>query len=283
VIGLALIFLMAAPMQADDGTGTDSESPSLESTYLGQKPPGKKAELFAPEVLIHEPHDSPLISPDETWFVFPGMDVDILFYKLVEGRLTEVPNPLGFEIPEVCNGLAIAPSQDRVYIEEWKDGGDQLYYIDREGDGWTSPTYVDFTRPGNMWQFTITANGGLYFGWDKIMVSVWDGGSHADAVPLKLEDGSDMPGGSPYLPPDEAYIIYSIDGDLHISYNLNNSRWTMPVDLGPDINSDQLELCPQITPNGKYLLFNSRRGGPDWAVYWADAGFVEELKPEGVE
>jgi len=66
---------------------------------------------------------------------------------------------------------------------------------------------------------------------------------------------------------------------LHISYRRGDGKWTMPRDLGPNINSDQLDICPQITPNGKYLLFVTRRELPLFHVYWADAGFVERMKP----
>jgi len=250
-----------------------------EETYFGQTPPGEKAEAFAPEVLIYEAHDSPVITPDENWILWHSMDVDVLFYGMVDGHLTTIENPLGIEFPEVCNGVAISPSGDRIYIEEWKEGRTNLYYIDKKVDQWTSPSYVDLGDNCNLWQISISSSGSLYFATDKIMVSTFEGDSHVKRTPLKLEDGSDMKGESPFISPDESYIIYSIDDDLHISYQRSDGRWTMPIDLGPNINSDQMELCPQITPNGKYLIFTTRRHFPNFTVYWADAGFVEQLKP----
>jgi len=71
-----------------------------------------------------------------------------------------------------------------------------------------------------------------------------------------------------------------MDEDLHISYNLRNGKWTTPQNLGTYINSDYLELCPRISPNGKYLFFITRRIGQDFITYWADAGFIEDLKPK---
>ena len=57
--------------------------------------------------------------------------------------------------------------------------------------------------------------------------------------------------------------------------------WSMPIDLGSDINDENaLDLCPRISPNGKYMFFVSRRIGSDFKVFWADAGFIEEMKPE---
>jgi len=254
--------------------------PAPGETYFGQTPPGEKAETFAPDVLIYEAHNSPVIPPDETWLLFQGMEVDILFYAMVDGRLTATKNPMGIEFPDTCNAVAMSPSGDRVYIMEWKEGRGYLYYVDKKGDQWTSPTYVDLGSADNWCQFSISSSGSLYFATDKVMVSALEDDSHVKPVPLKLENNSDMKGGTPFISPDESYIIYSIDGDLHISYRRSDGKWTMPLDPGPNINSDQLDLCPQITPNGKYLLFTTRRDFPNFTIYWADASFVEDLGPK---
>lgn len=282
---MALLALagFAMELSAQNQQRKDAGLQFPEDRYLGQKPPGEKAEIFAPEVLKYEPHDSPIISRDETWFVFLGMEVDVQFYKMTNGHLASTANPLDFEIPDVCNGIAISPSEERIYIREWKNGRGYLYYIDKQGDCWTTPEYIELESFDRTWQFSVAMNENLYFATDRIMVSVVDGDNHLEPVPLKLEDNSDMLGGSPYIAADESYMIYSIDGDLHISYKLRNGKWTKPLDLGPDINSDQLDICPQISPNGKYLFFNSRRNFPDWVIYWADAVFVEDLRPKNLK
>lgn len=279
-ITIIVFNLLAFTLYAQGEPDNKTAKPSARDIYFGQTPPGEKAVAFAPQVLIHEAHDSPVIPPDENWFLFYGMDVDILFYGMVDGHLMTIENPLGIKIPKVCNGMAMSPSGNRVYIEEWKEGGADLYYIDKKEDQWTSPSYVDLGDNCNLWQISISSSGSLYFATDKIMVSTFEGNSHVKRIPLKLEDGSDMKGCSPFISPDESYIIYSIDGNLHISYRRSDGRWTMPLDLGPNINSDQLELCPQITPNGKYLILTTRRHFPDFTIYWADAGFVEALRPK---
>ena len=282
IIGLAIIALLgcATGSLAQDESKHNTNSRTSDATYFGLQPPGATAEAFAPEILTYEPHDSPVISADETWFILKGMEVDVLFYKMIDGQLALTDNPLDFAVPDVCNGISVSPSWNRIYIREWKDNTGHLYRIDRNGDAWTTPRYMELESFNRTWGFSLAANENLYYATDRIMVSVFDGDTHRDPTALKLHDGSDMLGGSPFVSPDESYIIYSIDGDLHISYKTKNGTWTSPVDLGPGINSDQLELCPQITPNGKYLLFNSRRNFPDWTIYWADASFIEELRPK---
>ena len=131
--GLATVAIAVSVfgLIAQSCRGINGSQPVPEDAYLGQVPPGENAEPFAPGVLSLEPHDTPVISRDETWIVIHGMDVDVVFYRMVAGRLASASNPLGFDIPDLCNGVAISPREDRVYLEEWKDGRNQGYYIDR--------------------------------------------------------------------------------------------------------------------------------------------------------
>ncbi len=249
-------------------------------TFFGQAPPGEVAEPFAPSVLTVEPHDSPIIAPDEEWLLLQSMGAGILFYGMVDTLLTEIANPLGFEIPDLCNGVAISPSGTRLYIELWRNGQTEVYYVDKVGDSWSSLTYIPaLDISTNWWQISVVSSGAIYLASDTVMVSYLEGDTHATPVPLKLEDNSDMVGNSPYVSPDESYIVYSIDGDLHISYRRSNGKWTMPEDLGPNVNSEQLDHGPQVTPDGKYMLFSTRRHGSDFVVYWVDAGFTNCCLP----
>ncbi len=281
---LLFLIFFTLPVTAQNKAGAESDNSESVTTYLGQQAPGEKAEMFAPEVLTMEPHDSPIFSSDETWLVIGMMGEGKRFYKMTNGQLAPSANPLGFDIPEICNGMAASPSWDRVYFLEWKDGGERLCYVAQQEDHWTGlkPLEGGVDTYSRTWQFTVATNQNLYFSSDRIVVSVYDGNAHLEPVALKLEDGSDMLGTSPYIAPDESYVIYSVDWNLHISYNLNDGTWTKPINLGPNINSEQYDHCPKITPNGKYLFFTSRRNGPDWVTYWADASFVGELRPEGL-
>jgi Tol biopolymer transport system component len=258
-----------------------SDSPKLKELYFGEEPPGKRAEIFAPEVLAFEPHDSPIISKDETWMIVGTMEHGIKFYKMVDGKLSLTTNPLGFDIPEICNGIALSPAKDRVYFLIWKNDDEDFYFIEKTENHWTPPKSLgeEINSFRTHWQFSLAMNENLYFASDSILVSVFDGNSHLRPVALKLEDSSPLRGSTPFIAPDESYLIFSMDEDLHISYNLYDGKWTAPRNLGPDINSDNLENCPVISPNGKYLFFISRRDSVNLTIYWADAGFIEKSRP----
>ncbi len=277
-IALGLIFTVFAGLSL---SFAQSDFPKSKELYFGQKPPGKKAEIFAREALAFEPHDSPVISKDETWMIIGTIEHGIRFYKMASGKLSLTENPVGFDIPEICNGIALSPTKNRVYFLIWKNDDEDFYFIEKTEHQWTRPKSLgeEVNSFRTHWQFSLAMNENLYFASDSILVSVFDGNSHLRPVALKLEDSSPLRGSTPFIAPDESYIIFSVDEDLHISYNLHNGKWTDPCNLGPDINSDHLENCPIISPNGKYLFLISRRDDRNFNIFWADAGFVERLRP----
>lgn len=277
-ITLGFIFTVFASLTVAFG---QSDSPKLKELYFGEEPPGKRAEIFAPEVLAFECHDSPVISKDETWMIIGTMEHGIKFYEMVAGKLSLTTNPLGFDIPEICNGIALSPTMDRVYFLIWKNNDEDFYFIENTQNHWTRPKSLgeEVNSFRTHWQFSLATNENLYFASDSMLVSVFDGNSHLRPVPLKLVDNSNLVGSTPFIAPDESYLIFGRDGDLYISYNLRDGKWTAPRNLGPDINSDYLENCPIISPNGKYLFFISRRDDRNFNIYWANAGFVERLRP----
>ncbi|MBU0475694.1 MAG: hypothetical protein KKF62_16210 [Bacteroidetes bacterium] len=276
-------------------TTTAQQSPLLkkDGLYFGQKPPGKKAELFASKILTAEGHDSPIISQDESWMLIGTMEHGAKFYKSTSSGLEPSVNPMNFIIPEEnnYNGLEISYSENRVYFLVWKNNDENFYFIEKTKSGWTTPKPMsdEINSYRTHWQFSLAKNENFYFASEgTILVAIFDGKTHLKPAPLKLEDNSILKGSTPFIDPDESYLIYSITSqetrkksDLYISYKLQGDTWSMPVNLGYDINDENsLDLCPRISPNGKYLFFVSRRIGSYFKVFWADAGFIEELIPK---
>jgi hypothetical protein len=97
---------------------------------------------------------------------------------------------------------------------------------------------------------------------------------------------SRTPDHCPFLDPKERYIILSSFrgglglSDLFISFKKKDGSWSAPVNLGPKINSSAKDEYPFVSPDGKYLFFNSNRVSslnknriPDGPgnIYWVDA------------
>ncbi len=117
-----------------------------------------------------------------------------------------------------------------------------------------------------------------------------------------------------FIAPDESFIIIPIIGmadsygatDYYVSFRNKDDKWSEPINLGNKINSkSRWEYSASISPDGKYLFFMSSKidtslvinhdiitmndlrelaskpgnGNPD--IYWIEAAFIQELRPEG--
>jgi len=263
-------------------------SQDLKGPYFGQKPPGSQAELFAPRAITYEVHESPSISPDFTDMIIDSMEEGTKYYKMIDGVWT-LQEEMPFDLPPgTSNGIFLSPSGQRIYFQMWKDNDENYYMSEKKNGKWTTPRILveEVNSFKVHWQFSTAENENLYFSsGGRILVSVFDGMQHGSPIPLKLESGEDLRGVTPFIAPDESYLIMSggfhkQDSDLYISYRLDSKKWTQPINLGSSINREgTLDLCPKISPDGKYLFFISQRPGPNFQIFWADAGFINSLKP----
>jgi len=53
--------------------------------------------------------------------------------------------------------------------------------------------------------------------------------------------------------------------------------WTPAVPLGDHVNTDGHDLCPVVSPDGKYLFYTSPVEG-GYGVWWVDASFIPALR-----
>jgi Tol biopolymer transport system component len=87
---------------------------------------------------------------------------------------------------------------------------------------------------------------------------------------------------TPCISPDESYIIFMSNRpggyggfDLYISYKKPDGTWTTAKNMGNKINSFSEEAMPLLSPEGKYLFFNSVKSGDlGFNPYWVDASFL---------
>ena len=81
---------------------------------------------------------------------------------------------------------------------------------------------------------------------------------------------------SAFIAPDKSYIIFSSQrkggygwDDLYISFRTGKDNWSNPVNLGPEINTKHAEFSPQVTPDGKYLIYSKWDINNNWSdIYW---------------
>ncbi len=300
-------FLAAA------GASTEARRfPLLEGPYMGQAPPpaGAAPTPFALDIVsTHRfQHGTIAFSPDGTeafWsteVALPDSGYSrgvIVFSHIVNGRWSE-PAPAPFsQIGQGDDVPTFAPDGQRLYFlstrptaaEEGKQA-ERIWYVSREPQGWSEPRIIA-GGPNTLdlhWAFSVAADGSIY--------SPGDGDIHVSRLvegvyqaPEKLDPpvNSDAGEGAPFIAPDESYLIFMRGRheenfgflDLWISFRDESGGWTVPLNLGQPLSTEANEICPAVSPDGKYLFFNSSRHGND-DNFWVEASFIEELRREAM-
>jgi len=272
------------------------EFPILKGPYLGQTLPGKVPVRFVPDLIEGEAHESPSFFPDGKEFVINVMGgATQLMYFTMTGETWSLSTP-PFEIPKYLNGLFVSPDGQKLYMLVYENNRENFWVINKNGNGWMKPTslgsVVNSLSPH--WSFSVATNQNLYIGAQgSLYVSRYDGEKHTDPEKLPSPVNGSTRASTPYIAPDESYILFSRDetagasttglpfNDLFISYRLTTNSWSDPVIVGTEINTpNTYEMCPMVSPDGKYLFFIRKKPGLDFQIYWVKADFIQKLKTE---
>ncbi len=136
---------------------------------------------------------------------------------------------------------------------------------------------------------TTSKNGNIYYtNNEKRSIYKRDlSNEYQNAEPVIIEK-CNFPTSHPYIAPDESFIIYggfNPDGqskgkgaDLYASFKKKDGSFGKAINLGDTINNQYPNICPMITPDGKYLFYSNKGD-----IYWVDAKIIEQLKTKEIE
>ena len=95
-----------------------------------------------------------------------------------------------------------------------------------------------------------------------------------------------------FVAPDESSLIFSFNdregcgsSDLSVAFRTPHGGWSKPKDMGPEINTEELEFWPMVSSDGQGFSF-SRSYGASWPtttdaeIYWMDASIIEDLRDD---
>lgn len=332
VVGLTLVILMCGGCAQHE---TETETPPEVSTsypYLGENPPGDSPVLFAPGIVSTDTREWSMASTPDGLELFFGVVTDerswILHTMENDGRWTELA-VASFSGEYNDYDLTMSPDGNRLYFTSNRppDGAgpvlenSDIWYVDRADDGWGDPVrfpepinseardlYPSESRNGYVYFFSLRSGG--FGGFDIYRAAPLDEGFGApenlDSSINTEENETDA-----CISPDGDYLVFTStresgfgSGDLYVSFRTEEGGWTRAVNLGETVNTEHLEFCPSVSPDGKYVFFTSNRPKaqaiagrsgireelgvtpsterPDIDIYWVDAGFIESFRP-GVE
>ncbi len=280
---ISLVIAFTFVIGASHGRGF----PELEGDYMGQKTPGTKAEVFAPNIVSTEAWEL------EGVFA-PGMQE---FYFTTRGGQYTVPTVIGFRrenniwtkyIEFARDGeVSFSPDGKRMHMA---DG-----YKDRTESGWSERKSLGPMFDREDWgimRLSSSASGTYVFddykSGDVIRISAITDGERQEPKKLGPVVNTGQWTAHPFIAPDESYLIWDSEreggfgeSDLYISFRQKDGSWGEAINMGENVNSDRWDAFASVTPDGKYILFNrgvdSENNNVD--IYWVSASIIDELRP----
>ncbi len=254
-------------------------------TYLGQKPPGLVPELFAPDMINTEYREAEAaFTPDLKEFYFrrrggPYKKNTLVVVQYKDNKWIES------DVPPRAGEPVISTDGKILYLGS--------KYRERTNTGWSEVKSLgpmfDNKEYGIM-RFSASANGTYVFDdykIDVIRISTMKDGKREEPKLLDKHINIGKWTAHPFIAADDSYIIWDSErkggygkSDLYISFKQKDDSWGAAINLGDQINTAEAsEAYGSITPDGKYFFFHRTYGGDTGDIYWVDAQFIENLRP----
>ena len=289
---LLLVIAIVLPILFLGGQEKPKAFPVLKGPYLGQTPPGMEPEVFAPGIV------STGLNTRDIAFTPDGKEIyfcvnlgsftfsTIMVTRLKDGAWTEPEVLEHMEDPgcwniEPCvsaDGKKFFFMSNRPDREKNEAKGDEdIWVMDRAGDGWGEPTNLGAPVNSDSAEFfpSLTRDNTLYFtrrdeasGIENIYRSRLLGGKYQEPEKLPGQVNSGQTRFNAFVAPDESYIIVPVFGrqdslgqtDYTISFRGADDTWSEAVNMGTKINSASgNEYSASVSPDGRYLFFMSSR------------------------
>jgi Tol biopolymer transport system component len=230
-VGLLLSSVCVLTINAHHG-----EFPLLEGPYLGQKPPGMTPEVFAPGfVSTDAPEGCICFSYDGRYVVFRRHfreQTEVYISEYVEGTWTK-PTRAPFFMKEYRFGdFTFSPNELKLYftsnrpLNESKEPAESsnLWVVEKTSSHWLKPTPLgtSVNSPQHDSYPAVSNDRTLYF------FRRYDSENGASEI---------------------------------LTSELENGAYTAPKKLGATINTEWDEWDPCISPDGKILVFCSKKPG----------------------
>ncbi len=275
----------------------DRDSPTIESPYFGQIPPGLIPEVFAPGIISingrneHGTSFSPDL--DEVYFSASKKDEEtaIYFSKLKGNKWTPVKRANfthGVKREELYPFVSL--NDKRIYFTALDSifSDEKIWYVNRLEDSWSDAIQLDSPLNDDLVFYINQAkNGDLFYtsiSKGKMYYAPNQNGEFPEVQEVELEFGHHG-----FISPSQEYLLVHTqnkeneqrkDADIYVCFKEKDGTWTKPISLGNEVNSNVNEGCPSITPDGKYMLFGRDEEDGTANVYWVSTEVIENLKPK---
>jgi Tol biopolymer transport system component len=279
----------------------------VKGPYLGQNPPGKTPQLFAPGIISTDNSEGCSGWGNEMeYFIFQRwIDGKSRLYIMnqINGIWSE-PVLLPFVDTYQVGDFTIAPDgktmvfASNIVIEAIGSEGEggNIWIVEKVESGWSEPKHIGTpinTKYHDSYP-CLSANRNLYFfsrkpggfGQSDLYMSKYIDGQYQTPLNLGNSLNTEYHEWDTYISPDERFMIYCSmmpgglgSDDLYITFKIKNGSWSKPAHMGNEINSEKSENRPYVSPDGNYFFYTStKRGHRD--IYWVDANILNDFRPK---
>jgi hypothetical protein len=270
-----------------------SFSQAVPDLYLGLTPPGYTPEAFAPGIISLESRKEHTItfspSGHELFYAVGEWPTrTVLYVQYLDGNWTS-PVTAPFSLDRSVDEPSFSPDGNSVYYYAYQPGAAtnaDICHSEKSANSWGAPVSVGspLNTSGDEYHPCMVNDSSLYFinSSGKVCRSQFAGGTYQARVvlPAVINDASSCYRDA-YVAADESYIIFNsvksggFGGyDLYISFKKADGTWTVAQNFGNTINTAAWENSADITPDGKYMTYDSNGD-----IYWvAIENTIESLR-----
>lgn len=272
--------------------------------YFGLTPPKDSAIIFAPGVIsvTNRGEYALSISPNhDEYFYNTGMSADttqpygLLHIKRVGDKWLKPKNAnlnqkdfweqeafFNYDGNKIYYAVSVLVS-DTVHTTLWVSNKTKNGWSD--GEPLNSPINASAKR---VFYATFSKNGNLYY-------------TNVDSIKIHMSENNNgrynkfkeigLPrAGHAYIAPDEDFILFDSrqddtygETDIYIAFKTNEGNWGEPINLGSQINTEYLETCPSLSPDGKYIFFGRYNDENEKSnIYWISSSIIDKLKKKDI-
>jgi len=302
IVAIFVFALFLNACNTKNQKSKDSDLPTIESPYFGQKPPGLIPEIFAPGIIsVNGRYEHGIsFSPDldEVYFSAnkEGEDPSVYFSKLEDKKWTN-PKKANFTKGKKNGEMHpfVSLSGKKIYfaahdfISPDHDviSPVEIWYVSRFENSWSNAIQLDSPINDDVVFYPNEAkNGDLFYtnlSKRKMYYAPNKNGKFPEVHEVQIESGFHG-----FISPSQDFLVVNgrnkeddqrKDSDIYVYFKKKDGTWSKPINLGNEVNSNFAETCPSITPDGKYLFFGryNEEGGLS-NFYWVSTEIINKLK-----
>lgn len=276
-----------------------------ENLYIDREKPQLEKKVFAEDFITTKKGSEfgSIFNKKGTEFYY-AVDKDgkseIRYTRMRKGKWT-TPQTILADKKYSFNDPFLNPNEKRLYYISDKPLNEKdtlndidIWYSEKIGKRkWSKPINAgnQINSNYNEYYISFTSNGKMYFASNKENAperkhdfDIYSSEKKDEEFqsPIKLSESINTKRyeADVFISPDENYIIFCSarktgygKGDLYISFKQESGKWSISQNMGEAINTENHELCPFVTHDGKYLFFTSNQD-----IYWINSNIIDNLK-----